>query len=115
MSDDTLKPGESIKPELTVDEAKKLLLSIYNLQCAAIEPLPGYDDVNYKVTIDDDDGAKRRTYVFKVMNKCDSRNVDFVEGTNDLLLFLGRFFVISPFSTRQRSTFKRFKRTKFFF
>lgn len=113
VSDDlTLKPGLTIKPDVNLNEAKVLSEEIYGLRTTFVKQLPGYDDLNFKVNVEnvketkDDDSklstgdasnAKESTYVLKVMNTLDSIDLQFVETVNDLLLFLRKsihFFVI---------------------
>lgn len=82
-----LSPGENIKPEFTIAEAKELLDEIFGLKCLQIIELNGYDDKNYKVDVAEVESG----CILKIMNSLDSKNLAFVEGCNALLQFLGTY------------------------
>lgn len=96
MGDTLLQPGKNIKPILSIEEAKNIIKVIYGLTCSGITQLNGYDDVNYKVTVEDaTDNNHIKTvcnngYVLKVMNSLDSKNLALVEGQNALMVYLGK-------------------------
>lgn len=82
-----LSPGENIKPEFTIEEAKEFLDEIFGLKCLQIVELNGYDDKNYKVEVVEEECG----CILKIMNSLDSKNLAFVEGCNALLQFLGKY------------------------
>lgn len=82
-----LSPGEDIKPDFGVEDAKGALKEIFDVNCSKIVELNGYDDKNYLVEVE---GACGDGYVLKIMNSLDSKNLNFVEGCNALLQFLGK-------------------------
>lgn len=47
----TLQPGQRIKPNVSVEQAKKLVESLYNLQVETIKELNSYDDNNFYVKV----------------------------------------------------------------
>lgn len=96
-----LNPGQNIKPEFTIDEAKAFLNEIFGLHCLKIEELNGYDDKNYKVEVGTECNNQfimGKVYsngcVLKIMNSFDSNDLEFVLGYNALLQFLGECFII---------------------
>lgn len=97
-----LNPGENIKPDFTVDEAKEFVYEIFGLNCLKIVELNGYDDKNYKVDVEVGGCVNNAFweglvsadgYILKIMNSLDSKNLGFVEGCNSLLQFLGEYFI----------------------
>ena len=46
-----LKPGQRIKPQVTEDDVKRLLLKLYNLEVGSIKELNSYDDRNFFVKV----------------------------------------------------------------
>ncbi|KAK9728304.1 Phosphotransferase enzyme family [Popillia japonica] len=84
-----LSPGENIRPQLTLDQAKQLVTKYYGFECESIVELDGYDDKNFKVTVrGNHEQDKNEHYVLKILNSLDSRTVDFIEAQNVLLLYL---------------------------
>ncbi|KAI4467235.1 hypothetical protein MML48_2g00006765 [Holotrichia oblita] len=84
-----LSPGENIRPQLTMDQAKQLVTKYYGFECESISELDGYDDKNFKVAVrGNHEQDKNEQYVLKILNSLDSRTVDFIEGQNELLLYL---------------------------
>lgn len=97
MGDALLQPGNNIKPILSIDEAKRIIQVTYGLTCNSVTQLNGYDDINYKVIVEDTiidnkniQRVSKNGYVLKVMNSLDSKNVSLVEGQNALMLYLGK-------------------------
>lgn len=85
------KPDVNIKPVLDLDEAKNIVSEFYGFSCESIVELNGYDDKNYKVSVEECFGRDVRGngYVLKVLNSLDSKKLDIVDGQNSLMLFLG--------------------------
>lgn len=97
-----LSPGEDIKPNFSIDDAKELLDEFFGLKYLKIIELNGYDDKNYKVEVKQEHENKflkgkvcNDGYVLKIMNSLDSRNLPFVEGCNSLLHYLGKLFLVT--------------------
>lgn len=99
MAPELLSPGEDIKPDFTIEDARGFLREIFGLDCLQIEELNGYDDKNYRVGVGVEyenpflRGVCKEGYVLKIMNSWDSRNLEFVEGYNALLQFLGEWLL----------------------
>ncbi|KRT82104.1 phosphotransferase, partial [Oryctes borbonicus] len=94
-----LSPGENIRPQLTLDDARQLVTKLYGFPCKSICELDGYDDKNFKVTINGSqhsDSDKEEEYVLKILNSLDSRKVDVIEGQNELLLYLSNNNISCP-------------------
>jgi len=70
----TLQPGQSIRPILGCEEAKKLVERLYKLKVVKIKELNSYDDRNFHVAVDSEhdnpyiDKLNEDGYVFKVLN-----------------------------------------------
>lgn len=47
----TLQPGQRIKPNVSVNQAKKLIEEYYELQVESIRELNSYDDNNFYVKV----------------------------------------------------------------
>lgn len=95
MAPELLRPGEDIKPDFSLSEAEEVLFEIFGLKSLSVEQLNGYDDKNYKVVVDERwenrnlERVCKEGYVLKIMNSLDSGNLEFVDGCNALLKFLG--------------------------
>lgn len=91
-SSELLSPGECIRPKLTLKDAEELATNVYGFRCESICELDGYDDRNFKVTVKSNQGYRGNSdgdqYVLKILNSLDSKKVDFIEGQNELLLYL---------------------------
>lgn len=46
-----LKPGQRIKPHVTEEDVKRLLLKLYHLEVDTIKELNSYDDKNFFVKV----------------------------------------------------------------
>lgn len=47
----TLQPGQRIKPNVSLDQAKKLVEEYYKLEVESIKELNSYDDNNFYVKV----------------------------------------------------------------
>lgn len=96
MGDTPLQPGNNIKPVVSEEQARNIIRDSYGLVVGGVFELNGYDDINYKVAVDDVvdnehiENICEFGYVLKVTNSLDSKNVAFVEGQNALMLYLGK-------------------------
>lgn len=98
-----LKPGNNIKPVIDKEESKILVKKLYGLQCSAVNELNGYDDKNFKISVDESTQTENvskicsNDYVLKVMNSLDSKALSVVDAQNSLMLYLGKSydFIIS--------------------
>lgn len=92
---DILQPGVDITPKTTIEDSKKLLQKIYGLKCKSITELIAYNDKNYKVIVEDQSDNENITkvckngYVFKILNKHESKELTLIEAQKDMMLFLG--------------------------
>ncbi|XP_017776479.1 PREDICTED: hydroxylysine kinase [Nicrophorus vespilloides] len=77
-----LEPGVEIRPIIESEKCVKLIEDLYGFPCKNLSELNGYDDRNFKVQIGEE------TYVLKIMNSLDSKNLQNVEGQNSMMLFL---------------------------
>jgi len=74
-----LKPGQLIRPELSEQEAGKLIEKLYGVQIKSISEQNSYDDKNYLVLLNERcNNPHIKTlwshgYVFKVLNSMDSQ------------------------------------------
>lgn len=90
-----LQPGSDITPKITIEDSKKLLEKLYGLKCKSIIELIAYDDKNYKVIVEDHCDNENiaqvceNGYVFKILNKLESKKVALIEAQKDMMLFLG--------------------------
>lgn len=90
-SAELLRPGESIRPTLTLKQAERLLTKLYGYRCVSIGELDSYDDRNFKVTVRNSCNNEEKEYVLKVLNSLDSRKTSAIEAQNELLLYLCKF------------------------
>ena len=91
--------SNSIKPSLTVEDCKKLVDQLYGFKVRDVEELQGYDDRNFKIMADEHYENKnvksicKDGYVLKVLNSMDSKELEYIEAQNELMLHLGQFHV----------------------
>lgn len=85
-----LQPGVNIKPTATINDVEVIVEEYYGYKCKKIVVLPGYDDCNYKIKTEDDG-----VFVLKIMNSLEQ--IEFIEGTNSLLLFLREYRLFNFF------------------
>ncbi|GJQ76157.1 hypothetical protein Trydic_g1902 [Trypoxylus dichotomus] len=96
-SNELLSAGENIRPQLTLDDAKQLVTKLYGFMCKSIYELDGYDDKNFKVTVEGNrQSDKEEEYVLKILNSLDSRKAALIEGQNELLLYLSNNKINCP-------------------
>jgi len=75
----SLQPGQSIRPVLGCEGAKKLVERLYNLKVLKIKELNSYDDRNFHIIVDYThsnsyiENINKDGYVFKVLNSMDSQ------------------------------------------
>lgn len=91
---DILEPGTIIKPALTVEMAEDLLSKLYGLKAVSVKELNSYDDRNFLFKVDNkhdnphiglisEDG-----YILKVTNFVDSKDSDFTDAQNSMILHM---------------------------
>lgn len=74
----------------------ELVKKLYGLNVKSIRELNGYDDKNYWINCDNIndnvyiDKISADGYVFKIMNSLDSKNPKFIEGQNEMMLYLNQ-------------------------
>lgn len=89
-----LTPGQDIKPKLDENIAIELVRRLYGFNVKKITELNAYDDKNYHVICEQSHenphvlNIHEHGYVLKILNSLDSRNVELVQGQNDMMLFL---------------------------
>ncbi|XP_022920776.2 hydroxylysine kinase [Onthophagus taurus] len=96
-----LKPGQSIRPVIELNEIEILLENIYGLKCIHIKNLEGYDDRNYHVKVELIDNRNINDvyddgYVLKILNSLDSEKTSFIEAQNNILLELCKKEISCP-------------------
>ncbi|CAO1368817.1 unnamed protein product [Diamesa serratosioi] len=102
IGSDILTPGTKIKPEITTEDAKQILLKVYGISSVEICELNSYDDRNFLVFADKQiknpniqnfctDG-----YVLKVLNSFDSCKSEFVEAQTALALYMSEQKFVCP-------------------
>ncbi|XP_011496885.1 PREDICTED: hydroxylysine kinase [Ceratosolen solmsi marchali] len=99
-----------IKPNVNEEYAKYLVEQRYGLKVKSISKLNAYDDRNYHVLCENRFHSSnpyiamiaKDGYVLKIINSLDSRNTDFIEAQNELLLFLDKMGFICPVPVRQK-------------
>ena len=90
-----LKPGQQIKASVSMDQARELVELRYGLTVQRIVELDAYDDRNYHVQCQPEEGNVHG-YVLKIVNSLDSQKTGFVEAQNELLVFLGKRGIVCP-------------------
>lgn len=88
--------SELKRPIVSIDDISKFAKQLYGLKCKSIMQLDGYDDKNFKIEVCDYSDNKYiekindSGYVMKILNSLDSKNLSFVEGSNEMMLYLGK-------------------------
>lgn len=77
---------EDISPKINENEANILVQKLYGIKCVKIHHLNGYDDKNFRIFCENCDG-----YVFKVLNKIDSKNLELVDAQNKMMVYLSKY------------------------
>uniref|UniRef100_A0A6P4FR98 Hydroxylysine kinase n=1 Tax=Drosophila rhopaloa TaxID=1041015 RepID=A0A6P4FR98_DRORH len=99
---DLLKPGSDVRPKVEPDDVESLLRRLYGITIGEVKEIIAYDDRNFFVK--EDSNVKNplivthcpNGYVLKILNSLDSKKEDFVDGQNQLLLYLGKHSVKCP-------------------
>ena len=91
---DILEPGEIIKPQLSLEEAKDLLIRLYGLSPLTVKEFNSYDDRNFFFTVDTKTSNPHLSstwphgYILKVTNKGDSKDPTFSDAQNEMILHM---------------------------
>jgi len=91
---DILEPGEIIKPQLSLEEAKHLLKRLYGLNPKTVKEFNSYDDRNFFFTVDKENSNPYlgptwpNGYILKVTNKVDSKDPLFSDAQNEMILHM---------------------------
>lgn len=91
-----LKPGQTIRPNVCPNYAIKLVSNIWGFDVQQINELDSYDDRNFHVMVREEhsnpfvDRICTHGYVLKVLNSLQSRNLDIIDGQNQMMLHLNR-------------------------
>merc|ERR1711892_971856 len=91
---DILEPGEIIKPQLNLEEAKDLLKRLYGLTPLTVKEFNSYDDRNFYFTVESKSSNPHlgpiwpQGYILKVTNKGDSRDPSFSDAQNEMILHM---------------------------
>ena len=94
MSADILSPGDVIRPSLSPDEAGKLLTKLYGLTPQSVKEFNSYDDRNFRFTVEMETTNPhirevcQDGYILKVTNWQDSKDVDFFDAQNEMILHM---------------------------
>merc|ERR1711892_956980 len=91
---DILEPGEIIKPQLNLEEAKDLLKRLYGLTPLTVKEFNSYDDRNFYFTVKSISSNPHlgpvwpQGYILKVTNKGDSKDPSFSDAQNEMILHM---------------------------
>ncbi|KAL1448821.1 hypothetical protein WDU94_000078 [Cyamophila willieti] len=82
----TLKPGEDIRPHVTLTDVSQVLKRVYGVTECNVTELQGYDDKNYRVTVSNpqqnisnphltppSNASLSVDFILKITNSLDSR------------------------------------------
>lgn len=84
------------RPEISSEEALKLIYNLYGFSGIDIAQLNGYDDKNFKISVGNRYENKfvkeicKDGYVLKITNTLDSKDEEFIDGSNKMMLYLGK-------------------------
>lgn len=70
-----LKPGEKVQPDVSKEEAGRLLKRLYGMSAIKVEELSSYDDKNFHIHVDTSSevNLSENGYVLKILNSLDSK------------------------------------------
>lgn len=88
-----LEPGVSIKPIINLEEVNNLVYDLYDLKVENVKELNGYDDKNYRITVNINNINKE--FVFKIVNTLDSKKPELFDAQNKLQFELSKSFLFS--------------------
>jgi len=104
----SLEPGTKIKAGISTEQVIDLVSKYYGLQVTSIRELNGYDDKNFFIQANCSSNPHISTinqdgYIFKILNKLDSKDPDLVESQNRMMTYLGSrgFRTPTPLSNLQ--------------
>lgn len=83
----TLQPGQSIRPNVSVEKAQELVQQLYGIQVESIKELNSYDDNNFYVKAISADGRPGK-FTFKVLNSMDSKKSYHIEAEHAVMQLL---------------------------
>lgn len=83
-----LNPGEKVQPDVSKDEAGRLLERLYGMSAINVEELSSYDDKNFHIYVDTstDVNLSENGYVLKILNSLDSKFPEAIDAQNRLIL-----------------------------
>jgi len=99
---DILEPGEIIKPQVSLEDAKELLLKLYGLISVKVKEFNSYDDRNFFFKVDTNTSNPHLSstwphgYILKVTNKGDSRDPGFSDAQNEMILHMAEAGLAVP-------------------
>ncbi|KAK0078982.1 hypothetical protein PV325_001883 [Microctonus aethiopoides] len=85
-----------VRPIVDDEIVVKLVKKLYGLNVKNIRELNGYDDKNYWIHCDDTNDnvyinkISADGYVLKIINSLDSKDTKFIEGQNEMMLYLNQ-------------------------
>jgi len=91
---DILQPGTVIKPVVSASLAESLLVRLYGLRSTTVKELNSYDDRNFRFTVEMETTNPhirevcQDGYILKVTNWQDSKDVDFFDAQNEMILHM---------------------------
>lgn len=70
-----LNPGEKVQPDVSKEEAGRLLQRLYGMSAIKVDELSSYDDKNFHIHVDtsNDVNLAENGYVLKILNFLDSK------------------------------------------
>lgn len=83
-----LNPGEKVQPDVSKEEAGRLLQRLYGMSAIKVDELSSYDDKNFHIHVDtsNDVNLSENGYVLKILNSLDSKFPEAIEAQNRLIL-----------------------------
>ncbi|XP_055916229.1 hydroxylysine kinase isoform X2 [Eupeodes corollae] len=100
--EELLQPGSDIQPKVSTEDVHSLAQRLYGITIGDFKELISYDDRNYFIT--EDKNVKNplitRTwphgYVMKILNAHDSKEPEFIDAQNELLIHLSKQGIQCP-------------------
>ncbi|XP_055837835.1 hydroxylysine kinase [Episyrphus balteatus] len=101
-TEELLQPGSDIQPKVTIEDVNNLAQRLYGITVGELKEMISYDDRNYFIT--EDKNVKNplitRTwphgYTLKILNAHDSKEPEFIDAQNELLMHLSKQGIQCP-------------------
>ena len=101
---DVLEPGTVIKPCMDKEKAIEFAQKLYGLKASNVKEFNSYDDRNYFFKVDpnaeiENENVKEinpEGYILKVTNSLDSKDADFIQAQNLMILHMAKSNLAVP-------------------